>query len=298
MQNQNDYKGNFPPWLHKKLPKGHELFKTRAILKKKNVFSVCENANCQNRYECYSKKIATFLALGNKCTRNCAFCDIPFSKHPNPPDPIEPKNIAKAIKELKLQHAVITMVTRDDLIDEGSIHIANIINEVRKTSPNVSLEVLTSDFSGKNDLLDNVLNENPEIFNHNIETVASLSDKIRHKAQYHRSLSVLEHAASANTSIIKSGFMVGFGETMIEVKETIKDLHYAGCEIITIGQYLQASKNKFKVKKFIHPDEFKKYEEYGYSLGIKYMHCGPFVRSSYNARLIKERINKLCKCGQ
>ncbi len=283
--------GRFPSWLHRKIPKGGNLFKTGGILEKYRLNTVCEEAKCPNRLECYSKKTATFLALGKQCTRNCGFCDIDFSKQPKSPEADEPERIALSAKELGLKHVVITMVARDDLSDGGSAHIAAIIREVRAVNPEVSIEVLTSDFSGNLAALNTVLEERPEIFNHNIETVRALTPRVRHKAQYDRTLELLTYAKkSQKTEFVKSGIMVGLGETDEQVRATIADLQQAGCDIITIGHYLQPNMQKLRVKAFVTPEQFKGYEEYGYSLGIKYMYCGPFVRSSYNAQMIKNQM--------
>lgn len=281
---EEEARGRFPSWLHRKLPQGGQIFQTNAIVDKYRLNTVCEEAKCPNRLECYTKKTATFLALGKECTRNCGFCDIDFSKTPKAPEKDEPERIALSAKELGLRHVVITMVARDDLPDKGAEHIAAIIREVRKVNPTVTIEVLTSDFSGDTESLTRVLEEKPEIFNHNIETVRALSPRVRHKAEYDKTLSVLSHAKkSEKTIFVKSGIMVGLGETDEEVEQTITDLHQAGCDIITIGQYLQASKSKLIVKRFVTPEQFKRYENYGLSLGVKHMYCGPFVRSSYNA---------------
>jgi lipoic acid synthetase len=276
--------GRFPSWLHRKLPPGGQIFQTETILQKYKLNTVCEEAKCPNRLECYTKKTATFLALGKECTRNCGFCDIDFSKTPKALETDEPERIALSVKELGLKHAVITMVARDDLPDQGAGQIASIIQAIREKNPAVTIEVLTSDFSGDVKLLYMVLEAKPEIFNHNIETVRNLSPRIRHKADYERTLSVLQTAKKSGKVVyVKSGIMLGLGETEREVKETIEDLARAGCDIITMGQYLQASKSKLRVKEFIHPDQFKMYEEYGKKLGVKHMYCGPFIRSSYNA---------------
>lgn len=278
--------GRFPSWLHRKLPPGGQVFKTRGILEKYRLNTVCEEAKCPNRFECYTKKTATFLALGKACTRNCGFCDIDFTKTPKAPEADEPMRIANSVKELGLKHVVITMVARDDLPDQGASQIAAIIRTVRAENPGVTIEVLTSDFSGNTAALDLVLEEKPEIFNHNIETVRTLSPRIRHKAEYDRTLAVLLHAKqSGKVTFVKSGIMVGFGETEEMVQETIRDLYQAGCDIITMGQYLQPSQSKLRVKEFVPPEKFKAYETYGLSLGVRWMYCGPFVRSSYNANL-------------
>lgn len=278
--------GRFPSWLHRKIPSGGQIFQTNAILDKYRMSTVCEEAKCPNRLECFTKKTATFLALGKECTRNCGFCDIDFTKAPKPPEVDEPDRIALSVKELGLKHAVITMVARDDIADFGASHIAAIVRAVRRINPATTVELLTSDFSGSLSALDLVLAEKPEIFNHNIETVRSLSPRVRHKAEYDRTLAMLRHAKNSGHPVfVKSGIMVGLGETEEEIQETIQDLHWAGCDIITIGQYLQASRSKLRVKSFVTPDEFERYAEYGRSLGISHMYCGPFVRSSYNASL-------------
>lgn len=278
--------GRFPSWLHRKLPPGGQIFKTNSILQKHRLNTVCEEAKCPNRLECYTKKTATFLALGKECTRNCGFCDIDFSKTPKAPESDEPDRIAASVQELGLKHVVITMVARDDLPDQGASHIAAIVRAVRDKNPGVSIELLTSDFSGDLKALDLVLKEKPDIFNHNLETVRTLTPRVRHKAEYDRTLSILSHAKRSGLPyFVKSGLMLGLGETIEETKEAIKDLQSIGCDIITLGQYLQASRTKLRVKEFIHPDQFKAYEEYGLSIGVPYMYCGPFVRSSYNANL-------------
>ncbi len=299
--------GRFPSWLHRKLPPGGQIFKTNAILEKYRLNTVCEEAKCPNRLECFTKKTATFLALGKECTRNCGFCSIDFNKTPQPPEADEPERIALSVRELGLKHAVITMVARDDLPDQGAGHIAAIIHAIRKENPATTIEVLTSDFSGNvkpqyttpNDeasfgdpsgvnvkLLYIVLDAQPEIFNHNIETVRALSPRVRHKAEYDRTLTILKQAKESGKAVfVKSGLMVGLGETQEQVEETLRDLAQAGCDIITIGQYLQPDPRKLRVKAFISPDQFKAYEVYGKSLGVRHMYCGPFVRSSYNANL-------------
>ncbi len=278
--------GRFPSWLHRSLPAGGQIFKTNEIVDKYKLNTVCEEAKCPNRLECYTKKTATFLALGKECTRNCGFCDIDFSKAPKAPEADEPERIALSVKELGLKHAVITMVARDDLPDKGASHMAAIVRAIRAINPGATVELLTSDFSGDLEALDIVLREKPEIFNHNIETVRALSPRIRHKAEYDRTLSILRHAKTSNLPIfVKSGIMLGLGETQLQVEETIRDLHTAGCDIITLGQYLQASHVKLRVKSFIPPAQFKSYEDYGHSIGVPHMYAGPFVRSSYNANL-------------
>lgn len=284
--------GRFPSWLHRKLPQGSNLWKTGEILNQNRLHTVCEEAKCPNLLECWSKKTATFLVMGKECTRNCGFCDIDFSKTPKPIEMDEPQRVAESVKLLGLKHVVITMVARDDLPDGGAAHIARIVAAIRKEIPDTTIELLTSDFCGSQDSLDIILESEPDIFNHNIETVRELTPRVRHKATYERTLEVLDYIkkhAKNSQLMVKSGIMVGLGEVEIQVKETIKDLHQVGCSIITIGQYLQANRHKLLVKSFVTPEQFKAYEEYGYSIGIPYMYCGPFVRSSYNANLVLKK---------
>lgn len=279
-------RGRFPSWLHKGIPQEGSVFQTNTILRKYQLNTVCEEAKCPNRSECYSKKTATFLALGKECSRNCGFCDIDFSKTPKGPEADEPMRIALSVQELGLKHVVITMVARDDLPDGGAEHIAHIIQTVRAHNPSITIEVLTSDFNHNFEALARVLKERPEIFNHNIETVRSLTARVRHKATYERTLSILRYAQESGcVRFVKSGIMVGLGEQQEEVQETLCDLKNAGCSIVTIGQYLQPNHRKLRVKRFITPEEFDAYAAYGTSIGIKHMYCGPFIRSSYNAHL-------------
>ncbi|MDE3055617.1 MAG: lipoyl synthase [Verrucomicrobiota bacterium] len=278
--------GRFPSWLHRRLPQSAEMFATDAILEKYRLNTVCEEAKCPNRTECYTKKTATFLALGKECTRNCGFCAIDFSKKPAPPESDEPERIAASIEELGLHHAVITMVARDDLPDQGASHIAAIVHAIRNHTPRTTIELLTSDFSGDWSALDRVLETKPEVFNHNIETVRSLSPRVRHKATYERTLALLRRAKESGKCLhIKSGLMLGLGETAEEVHATLLDLKTAGCSIVTLGQYLQPTRNKLIVKSFVPPEQFAAYADFGKSLGIEHIYAGPWVRSSYNASL-------------
>ena len=285
--------GRFPSWLHRKIPTGSALSQTGLILNENRLHTVCEEAKCPNLLECWSKKTATFLVMGKACTRNCGFCDIDFTKTPKALELDEPERVAESVLQLGLKHVVITMVARDDLPDGGANHLSQVIKAIRTRKSDVTIEVLTSDFSGSYDSLDIILAAEPEIFNHNIETVRELTPRVRHKATYDRTLSVLKYVKQKAPSIlVKSGIMVGLGETTDQIKQTLQDLKQAGCDIITMGQYLQANRHKLLVKSFVSPTEFKIYEDYGYSLGIKHMYCGPFVRSSYNADLVINQINQ------
>lgn len=279
-------RGRFPSWLHRKLPKGGALQQTSRILADNRLYTVCEEAKCPNLLECWSKKTATFLAMGKACSRNCGFCDIDFTKMPKALDPKEPARIASSVEQLGLKHVVITMVARDDLPDGGSAHLVKIIEAIRSHSKEATIEVLTSDFMGNTASLKAIVQAAPEVFNHNIETVRGLTPRVRHKATYDRTLEVLsfvsQHRLSSQTKI-KSGLMVGLGESEEEVFTTLKDLKQVGCDIVTIGQYLQSNPRKLLVKEFVHPSQFKRYETFGHSIGIPHLYCGPFVRSSYNA---------------
>lgn len=286
--------GRFPSWLHRKLPKGEGLAATGKIIANNRLHTVCEEARCPNLLECWSKKTATFLIMGKDCTRSCGFCDIDFSKQPKPLEADEPQRVAESIAQLELKHVVITMVARDDLIDGGANHLSAVMAAIRNTTPDTTIEVLTSDFSGHEKSWEIVLEAKPEIFNHNIETVRELTPRVRHTATYDRTLHLLNYVSkNKKTSgmMVKSGLMVGLGETVDQVQQTIRDLKENGCDIITMGQYLQPNRNKLRVKAFVTPEQFKEYEEYGYKLGIRYMYCGPFVRSSYNANLVIQQAN-------
>lgn len=281
--------GRFPSWLHRKIPEGNGISKTSSIISENRLHTVCEEAKCPNLLECWSKKTATFLVMGKECTRACGFCDIDFSKKPKDLDPNEPKRIAESVHALDLKHVVITMVARDDLSDGGALHLSNVIKEIKLLKNPPTIEVLTSDFNGNEKALDLILDSKPEIFNYNIETVRRLTPKVRHQATYDRTLWLLNYVKTHKKTadmLIKSGIMVGLSEENFEVEETIRDLKNAGCDIITIGQYLQANRNKLLVKSFVTPEQFKKYEIYGLQIGLKYVYSGPFVRSSYNADVV------------
>jgi lipoyl synthase len=277
--------GRFPSWLHRPLPKGDQLRKTGESLSKNLLHTVCEEAKCPNLMECWSKGTATFLIMGKACSRNCGFCDIDFTKEPSHLDLDEPERVANSVKELRLKHVVITMVARDDLKDGGSAHLVAVIKAIRSSSPESTIEVLTSDFNGNENAWLTVLEALPDIFNHNIETIRELTPRVRHKATYDRTLSLLKFASNYHSKGIKvkSGMMLGLGEQTEQVHNTLKDLKKAGCDIVTMGQYLQPNRNKLLVKAFITPEQFKNYEQFGYEIGIPTLYCGPFVRSSYNA---------------
>lgn len=254
----------------------------RKILKHNCLNTVCENARCPNKNECYTKNTATFLIMGNNCTRNCRYCNISCNR-PEPLDPQEPKHIAKAVKDLGLKYAVITSVTRDDLTDGGAQHFANCIYEIRKISPDVKIEILTPDFKNKKEALDIIINAHPDVFNHNIETVRAVFKTARPQGNYDTSLEVLKYIKQNSDIQTKSGMMIGLGETFAQIKETIEDLYSVGCDILTIGQYIQPSKEHLPVAKYYSLEEYEELKKLATSIGIKNYQIGPLVRSSYNA---------------
>jgi len=309
MNNMNNHTPKrLPVWLSRKMGQPSKLHNMKNILRNRNLHTVCESARCPNIGECFSKPTATFMILGDVCTRRCGFCSVEKTAFPSPPwgeftpissplagegrvrgkalsvDANEPYNIALTAKELGLRHVVITSVTRDDLADGGATQFALTIRAVKDTISSISVEVLTPDFKGDEKSLKIVLDEKPDIFNHNLETVPSLYTKVRPQADYRQSLKVIEMAKKMRPDIItKSGLMVGLGETEDEIKSVLKDLFNTGCDAVTIGQYLRPSIKNLEVQEYILLDVFKEYESYGKEIGLKYVYSGPFVRSSYNA---------------
>ena len=266
--------------------------KVRHILRDKHLNTVCEGARCPNKNECYQHNTATFLIMGNNCTRNCKYCNITTAK-PEPLDLEEPKHIAEAIKELELDYAVITSVTRDDLSDGGAEHFANCIYEIKKLSPNIKIEILTPDFRSKKsrtefnkDSLDTIIKAKPDVFNHNIETARAVFEKARPLGNYDLSLSVLKYIKENSDIPTKSGLMVGLGETMEQIAETFEDLKNIGCDILTVGQYIQPSKQHLEIDKYYSLKEFEEIKDLAKKIGFKKYQIGPLVRSSYHAKLI------------
>lgn len=273
-----------PEYLKRPIIDTDKTKNVRRILKTNCLNTVCESARCPNKNECYTKNTATFLIMGNVCTRNCRFCNITCEK-PQPLDKKEPKNIAKAVKELGLKYVVITSVTRDDLSDSGAEHFAQCIKEIKKLTPNVQIEILTPDFKGDTKAIDTIIRSiyPPEVFNHNIETVPSLYKTARPQAIYTRSLDVLKYVKDNSKILTKSGLMVGLGETFEELEQTLTDLKNINCDIVTIGQYIQPSKEHLKVEKYYTLEEFEQLKTLAKKIGIKNYQIGPLVRSSYNA---------------
>jgi len=282
-----------PEWL--KIEKGRSgCGRVSRILKANNLNSVCTAAGCPNQGECFKSGTATFMLLGKNCTRNCTFCQV-TKDQPGPVDEMEPIHVAEAVKEMGLEHVVITSVTRDDLPDGGAGHFARTIEAVRNASPNVTVEVLIPDFKGDIDSLITVVEASPDILNHNVETVPELYDLVRPMAYFERSIELLIRAKQIKNDIYtKSGFMVGLGETREQVSALLMRLHQAGCDMVTIGQYLQPSLQHYKVREYVHPDVFMQYKEEAIRIGIPCAASGPLVRSSYHA---KEDYTRLHQCA-
>ena len=270
-----------PDWIRtKNLAESHN---TRHLLRRYKLTTVCEEARCPNRAECFSKPTATFMILGSSCTRNCGFCSV-TSSVPQPVDDHEPENIALAAEELRLKYVVITSVTRDDLPDGGAGQFAKTVYALRKRIPGIKIEVLTPDFQGMESSLKIVLESGPDVFNHNMETVPRLYSSVRPEADYERSLYVLENAKNITPDVFtKSGFMLGLGETRDEITTSLKDLRKVGCDFVTIGQYLRPAKKNLPVVEYLLPEVFEKLKIEALRMGFRYAASGPMVRSSMNA---------------
>jgi len=272
-----------PDWIRSKLTNSKEFFLTKTIVNNNNLVTVCQEANCPNITECWSKRHATFMIMGDTCTRACAFCDVKTGL-PGKLDQLEPVKIAQAVKKLNLKHVVITSVDRDDLDDGGSEHFFETINQTRKQNPNTTIEVLTPDFLRKGDAYKRVLDANPDVFNHNIETVPSLYLKVRPGSRYFSSLELLKNVKKINRKVFtKSGIMVGLGEKIEEIETLLKDLRSANVDFVTIGQYMQPSKDHLPVIKYYTIEEFKKIENIAYNMGFLLVSSSPLTRSSYHA---------------
>ena len=277
-----------PEYLKRPIIDTEKTKTVRHILKNKCLNTVCEGARCPNKSECYSRNTATFLIMGNICTRNCRYCNIKAEK-PLPLDKDEPRHIAEAVKELGLKYVVITSVTRDDLPDGGAGHFANCIYEIRKLSKNIKIEILTPDFRGKKESLDIIIKARPDVFNHNIETVESLFKTARPQGNYRQSLEVLKYIKDNSEIVTKSGLMVGLGEERKEIETTLFDLKNVGADIVTIGQYIQPSKEHLPVAKYYAPDEFEELRILAKKVGFTNYQIDPLVRSSYQAAMSWEK---------
>ena len=272
-----------PKWIRTKILDTKNYFKTKEIIDRKKLHTVCKEANCPNIYECWSKKHATFMIMGDVCTRACAFCNVKTGK-PTFLDPLEPLKIAKATKDLNLKHVVITSVDRDDLQDGGATHFSEVIKEIRKINKNTTIEVLTPDFLRKGDSYKKVVMANPDVFNHNIETVPSLYRRVRPGSRYFASINLLKSAKQISKTIFtKSGIMLGLGETKDEVLQLMDDLLSAEVDFLTIGQYLQPTVKHYPLKRYVHPNEFAELKEIALLKGFLIVSSSPLTRSSYHA---------------
>ena len=287
-----------PFWLKVKAPQGKIFDQTKGLLDDLNITTVCEEASCPNIGNCWSKKHATMMIMGDICTRACSFCNVATGK-PNKLDLSEPIRVAKSVARLNLNHVVITSVDRDDLHDGGADHFVSTITDIRKYSPNTSIEILTPDFLKKDGALEKVINAKPDVFNHNLETVPRLYPSVRPGARYFHSLSLLAKVKEVDPNIFtKSGIMVGLGESQNEIYQVMDDMRSADIDFLTIGQYLQPTLKHHKVEKFVHPNEFDKYKKVALSKGFLLVSSSPFTRSSFHAsedfeKLKKIRINQL-----
>ena len=285
-----------PEWIRSKLINSKEFFTTKTVVNRSNLVTVCQEANCPNITECWSKRHATFMIMGDTCTRACAFCDVKTGK-PEKLDPFEDIKIANAVKKLNLRHVVITSVDRDDLPDGGSNHFKKVVETTRKKNPDTTIEVLTPDFLRKGDSYKKLLEADLDVFNHNIETVPRLYLKVRPGARYFASLELLKNAKKDNSKVFtKSGIMVGLGEEHDEILQVMDDLRSANVDFITIGQYLQPSVKHHPLERYYHPDEFKELEQIAKSKGFLLVSSSPLTRSSYHAdedfaKLQKNRLN-------
>jgi len=270
-----------PEWLRVKLPTGKEYLNVREIVSKHKLHTICESGNCPNMGECWGAGTATFMILGNICTRSCGFCAVATGR-PKPVDWDEPMRVANSVKLMNVKHCVITSVDRDDLKDGGSIIWAETIKAIRNVSPETKFETLIPDFAGKWENLQRIIDVKPDIISHNIETVKRLTALVRIQAKYDRSMELIKRVHEAGLKT-KSGIMVGLGETEEEVYEAMDDLRNSGCDVLTVGQYLQPTKNHLPVAEFVHPDKFKRFEEAALRKGFRFVESGPLVRSSYHA---------------
>ena len=280
-----------PDWLKRRLPTGPAFEKVKGMIGRDGLHTVCQEAKCPNIWECFSHKTATFLIMGSRCTRSCRFCSVPQGNL-EPPDPQEPARVAGVSKEMGLKYVVITSVTRDDLDDGGAGIFAATIKEIRQQIPDACVEVLIPDFQGSKEALYTVLHANPDVLNHNIETVVRLYPRVRPQANYRRSLELIQRAHEFNPDLpTKSGLMLGLGESPEEIEKTLEDMLEASCRILTLGQYLQPSKNHLAVERFIPPKEFEAWRKKALKMGFAEVASGPFVRSSYHAQELFQEVS-------
>ncbi len=282
-----------PKWIRSKITNSHNFYLTKSIINKNNLNTVCQEANCPNITECWSKRHATFMIMGDTCTRACGFCDVKTGK-PKPLDQLEPTKIAEATKQLNLKHVVITSVDRDDLKDGGAEHFSKVINETRKLNKNTTIEVLTPDFLRKGNAYKKIIEASPDVFNHNIETVPSLYLKVRQGSRYFASVELLKSAKKINNKIFtKSGIMLGLGEQKDEILQVMDDLIRSEVDFLTIGQYLQPSVKHYPLKRYVHPEEFAELKKIAESKGFLIVASSPLTRSSYHADEDFSKMKKL-----
>ncbi len=291
-----------PEWIRSKLFNSQIFFKTKEVVNRNKLNTVCQEANCPNITECWSKKHATFMIMGDTCTRGCAFCDVKTGK-PSPLDPFESIKVSKAVQELELNHVVITSVDRDDLDDGGANHFKEVVLEVKKNNPNTTVEVLTPDFLKKGNSYEKVLEASPDVFNHNIETVPSLYLKVRPGSRYFTSIELLKSVKVKKPNIFtKSGIMLGLGEKKDEIIQVMDDLRMADVDFLTIGQYLQPSTKHYPLDRYVHPDEFLELKNIATSKGFLLVSSSPLTRSSYHAdsdfKILKDARDKSLGCHQ
>jgi len=274
-----------PDWLKVKIPTGQNFQRIKQHREQGQLATVCEEANCPNMGDCWKSGTATFMLMGDTCTRACRFCGVDTAKHPSPLDRLEPSKLANVVKDLKLNYVVLTTVDRDDLLDQGSEHIKECVIVIHKENPDITIELLIPDFQGKETLIANVVSSGAQVIGHNLECTRSVTRKVRDpRASYEQSLAVLRTLKRIDPKLYtKSSIMLGFGESETEVLECMQNIKDAGTDFLTLGQYLQPHKGKLKVAEYIHPDQFQWYEERGLEMGFKYVASGPLVRSSYKA---------------
>jgi lipoyl synthase len=279
-----------PAWLRKPRTHFESVHELKSGFRRLRLHTVCESARCPNLHECFHRGAATFMILGNLCTRGCGFCSVPKSRHPGPLDPAEPANVARMAQAMGLRYVVITSVNRDDLVDGGAAHFAETVTQVRLALPGAGVETLTSDFCGNLDAVARVLDALPSVFNHNMETVARLYRVVRPQADYRQSLDVLRFAKRYRpAALTKSGAMLGLGETPREVERLLHDLRDVEVDVVTLGQYLQPTRRNLRVAEYVAPAQFDAYREFGLSLGFKMVFSGPLVRSSYMADVVNRQ---------
>ncbi|MCU0540309.1 MAG: lipoyl synthase [Desulfobacterales bacterium] len=284
--------GRKPVWLKRRLPTGEAFHQVQALIDSGRLHTVCQEAKCPNIWECFSHRTATFLIMGERCTRNCGFCAVAAGP-PGPLDPDEPARVAAAADRMGLGYIVVTSVTRDDLADGGAAHFAAVIEALRRRIPAAEIEVLIPDFQGDAAALSTVLSARPSVLNHNVETVPRLYPRVRPRADYRRSLELLRRAAMTAPGIpVKSGLMLGLGEEPGEIRQTLRELHRTGCRILTLGQYLRPSPQHLPVERYLPPEEFEEWRREALAIGFSEAASGPFVRSSYHAKESFQRLGR------